>query len=163
MTAALYALIAALVAVLGAAGTITWLALRAGDLKGRIAELQVDLAAARVDLAAEHRERGVAIARAERYLADLDDQRRRAQVEIANLRADLEELRDAPHVLDPATRRDRWAKLLARADAAAAAVGTPGADPVPGADLLRGVDGQPPGAAAAGGGADRPGAGRTPA
>lgn len=164
---ALWGVLAALLAVLGAAGTITWLALKVADLKGGIADGKVALAASKVATAEEARERGVAIARAERYLGELTEYRTKAKSELARLRADMEAMRDEPHILDPAGRRARWGRLLAKADSVSELLehdpGTDGAGAAGGFDVLRGVDGGKSAAAPAGGGADRPGTGRPPA
>lgn len=161
--AALWGVLAALVAVLAAAGTITWLALKVAGLRGDIANLTVAVAAAKVATTDEARERRVAIARAERYLGELNDYRTRARAVVAQLQAEMEAMRDAPHILDPDSRRARWGRLLAKATDVSSLLehdpGTDGAGAAGGPDVLRGVDGGQPAANPAGGGADRPGTG----
>lgn len=167
-TAVLYAVIAATAVALAAAGTAVALALRIGARDRQIADLTVDVAAAKVATAEEARERSVAIARAERYLDEFTAYRERAAAETAALKADMERMRDAPHILDPDSRRAAWGRLLAQAGRVQLAIahtdeaGADGARPAGGTDVLRGVDGGESQAGAAGGGTDRPGTGRPP-
>jgi hypothetical protein len=160
MDAAIWGVLAALVAVIAASGIAVGLSLKLGDARGDAADLRIKVNEATEATEDEKRERGVAIARAERYLADLEDYRRRAQAELATLRADLEKMADAPHILDPASRRAQWGRLLAKADAVRTMLehdpGAARADAA-GGELLRGLDGGQPAPGAAGGVTDRPG------
>lgn len=147
-SAALWGVLAALVAVLAAAGVITALALKIARAGSDHAETKVALAAAKVATADEARERSVAIARAERYLDELNEYRTRARAAVAQLKTEMEAMRDAPHILDPDSRRARWGRLLAKAtDVSNLLEHDPGADgagAAGGPDVLRGVDGGQP-------------------
>lgn len=145
MTVAVVGLVVAMLALVAAAAAITTLAIRGADL-------QVKLGAA--ELARKVEADNAAAAR-----ADLADYRARAGVELANLRASLETLSDAPHVVDPVVRRARWSGLLGQVDAARHALADAGPAAAAG-DVLPGLDGGQPAAGPAGGGAAGPGPGR---
>lgn len=132
-TVTLGIILAAAVAVIGASGTAVVLAVKLAGERSARAELRVDVAAAKVEVEAERRERSVAIARSERYLADLNEYKAKARAEVARLVAKIEEMRDAPHILDPDSRRARWGELLSQAGTVSGLLehdpGAVGADP----------------------------------
>ena len=144
MTAAVVGLVVAILALVAASATIAALAIRGADL-------QVKLGAA--ELARDVERGNVAAAR-----ADLAEYRARAGLELANLRADLEAMADAPHVVDPVVRRARWDGLLRKVDDTR---GTLETGPAAAAgDVLRRLDGGQPAAGTAGGAPAGPGPGR---
>ena len=144
MIAAVVGLVVAIVALVAAAATITVLATQRADL-------QVKLGAA--ELARNVERDNAAAAR-----ADLADYRARAGGELATLRADLEAMAHAPHVVDPVARRARWGELLRKVDDTRRTL-EPGPAPAAG-DVLPGLDSGQPAADPAGGGAAGPGPGR---
>ena len=146
MTVAVVGLLVAILALVAAAATITALAIQRADL-------QVKLGAA--ELARDVARDNAAAAR-----ADLADYRARAGIELANLRADLEAMADAPHVVDPVVRRARWDGLLRKVDDTRGTLEPKAGSAAGAGDVLPGLDRGQPAAGPAGGAAAGPGPGR---